>query len=208
MPRGRTGVQIDELFDEDEDLPPPPPKQEFTKPELVIDVPPVDPAIQDDGEFDLGDIEPPPIPLQDWQEPLNGIQYDPTLVEITRVDMDGVVGRELSGAGWKTILSAPEAAGASGASVLVSDDAIREAVKVGLLQLAEDLTVEAGYAAAFKDRVYSALLHHVRGKFLNGSSLGLAERSEVEFAWKMLPQMKDKIVSIPGLIAGVVEYGD
>ena len=204
----RTGVQIDELFDEDEDLPPPPPKQEFTKPELVIDVPPVDPAIQDDGEFDLGDIEPPPIPLQDWQEPLNGIQYDPTLVEITRVDMDGVVGRELSGAGWKTILSAPEAAGASGASVLVSDDAIREAVKVGLLQLAEDLTVEAGYAAAFKDRVYSALLHHVRGKFLNGSSLGLAERSEVEFAWKMLPQMKDKIVSIPGLIAGVVEYGD
>ena len=198
----RTGVQIDELFDEDEDLPPPPPKQEFTKPELVIDVPPVDPAIQDDGEFDLGDIEPPPIPLQDWQEPLNGIQYDPTLVEITRVDMDGVVGRELSGAGWKTILSAPEAAGASGASVLVSDDAIREAVKVGLLQMAEDLTVEAGYAATFKDRVYSALLHHVRGKFLNGSSLGLAERSEVEFAWKMLPQMKIRIASIPGLIAG------
>lgn len=204
----RTGVQIDELFDETEDLPPPPPKQELVNPELVIDVPPVDPEIQDEGEFDVGDIEPPPDPVQDWQTSLDCINYDPTLVEITRVDIDGVFGRELSGDGWTTILSAPESAGHSDASVLISDDAIREAVKEGLLQIAEDLTVEAGYAATFKDRMYSALLHHVRAKFLRGSSLGLAEQSDIEFAFKMLPQLKAKVASIPGLVAGVVEYGD
>lgn len=203
----RTGVQIDELFDETEDLPPPPPKQELVNPEFVIDVPPVDPAVQDEGEFDVGDIKPPPDPMQDWQGSLDGIDYDPTLIEITRVDIDGVFGRELSGDGWTTILSAPESAGGSDASVLISDDAIREAVKEGLLQIAEDLTVEAGYAATFKDRVYSALLHHVRAKFLRGSSLGLADRSDIEFAFKMLPKLKAKIASIPGLVAGVVEYG-
>jgi hypothetical protein len=85
---------------------------------------------------------------------------------------------------------------------------VRDAVKSGLLDIAETLTVEAGYAATFKDRVYSALLHHVRAKFLNGSSLGLAERAEVDFAWKMLPQVRAKVGSIPGLVGGIIDYGD
>ena len=50
--------------------------------------------------------------------------------------------------------------------------------------------------------------HHVRVKFLNGSSLGLAERSEVDFAWKMLGQVKSKVGDSPGLVAGIVKYGD
>jgi hypothetical protein len=94
------------------------------------------------------------------------------------------------------------------ATAAVSDDAARDAVKSGLLSIAEELTVQAGYAAAFKDRVYGALVHHVRSKFLNGSSLGLAERSEVDFAWKMLTQVKSKVGGVPGLVAGIIEHGD
>ena len=52
----RTGVLIDDVFEETEDLPAPPPKQELKRPDLVIDVPPVDPSMIDDGEFDVGDI--------------------------------------------------------------------------------------------------------------------------------------------------------
>lgn len=206
--RKRTGVMIDDLFDETEDLPPPPPKQEFEKPELVIDIPPVDPSVLDDEEFDLRDVPPPPKPLENWKEALTGIEYDPTVVEITKVGIAGVVGQELGGKGWKTIHSAPDANGPAYAGAQVTDEAVREAVKEGLLEMAEALTVEAGYAATFKDRVYSALLHHVRAKFLNGSSLGLAERAEVDFAWKMLRQVKAKVGAIPGLIAGVIEYGN
>ena len=204
----RTGVLIDDQFDEAEDLPPPPPKQELEKPDLVIDVPPVDPSVMDDGEFDVGDIAPPPKPLENWKEALDGIEYDPTVVEITKVVIAGVVGQELGGEGWKTIHSAPDESGPSGTVARVSDGAVREAVKEGLLDMAELLTVEAGYAATFKHLVYSALLHHVRAKFLNGSSLGLADRAEVDFAWKMLQQVKAKVVAVPGLIAGVIEYGD
>ena len=204
----RTGVLIDDQFDETEDLPLPPPKQELEKPDLVIDVPPVDPSVMDDGEFDVGDIAPPPKPLENWKEALDGIEYDPTVVEITKVDIAGVVGQELGGEGWKTIHSAPDESGPSGTVAQVSDEAVREAVKAGLLDMAELLTVEAGYAATFKHLVYSALLHHVRAKFLNSSSLGLAARAEVDFAWKMLRQVNAKVGAVPGLIAGVIEYGD
>jgi len=63
----RTNVGIDDLFDETEDLPAPPPKQELTKPELVIDVPPVDTSVADEGTFDVGDIAPPPAPIEEWK---------------------------------------------------------------------------------------------------------------------------------------------
>lgn len=206
--RKREGVLIEDLFDETEDLPPPPPKQELVSPDLVIDLPPVDPSFADDGEFDLGKFSPPPQPLKNWQEALDAIEYDPTVVEITKVGISGVIGQELGGEGWKTIQSAPDPSTPGGFGVQLSDESLRDAVKNGILEIAEILTVEAGYAAAFKDRVYSALVHHVRKKFLNGSSLGLAEREEVNFAWKMLRQIKAKIGAVPGLVGGIIEHGD
>ena len=205
----RQNVLIDDLFDETEDLPPPPPKQDLTNPDLVIDLPPVDPAVLGDSENStLSDFAPPPQPLENWQETMNAIEYDPTVVEITKLGISGVVGQELGGQGWRTIHSAPDPSTPGGPGVQISDEAIRDAVRAGMLEIAETLTVEAGYAAAFKDRVYSALVQHVRKKFMNGSSLGLAERDEVDFAWKMLQQMKAKVGAVPGLIAGIIEYGD
>ena len=205
----REGVLIDDEFDETEDLPEPPPKQELTKPDLVIDLPEPDSAA-DEGEFDLPDnIQDPPKPLESWKEALDGIEYDPTAVEITEVDIAVVVGRELGGEGWKTVHSAPGKEDSQGAPAVISDPELREAVKGGLLQMAEELTVDAGYAVLDnKAKVYSALLRHVRAKFLNGLSLGLAERSEVEFVWKMLAQVRKKASAMPGLVAGMIEYDD
>ena len=121
--------------------------------------------------------------------------------------MAGVVGKELGGTGWKTVHSAPEESSSASVSITqVSDKVVRENVKAALVDVAEQLTVEAGYAATFKDQVYSALLHHIRAKFLNAASLGLAERPDVEFAWKMLPQVKAKVGAISGLVAGIIEY--
>jgi type III restriction enzyme len=204
----RTNVGIEDLFDETEDLPPPPPKQEMDKPDMVIDVPAADPSLAGEGTFDLGEFSPPPKPIADWKATLEKIEYDPTIAEITKVNMTGVVGRELGKEGWKTLHSAPEMEGGTDVAVRVSDADARDAVKAGLLDIAEILTVEAGYAAGFKDRVYGALVHHIRSKFLGGSSLGLAERQEINFAWKMLGQVRTKVGAVPGLVAGIIEHGD
>ena len=203
----REGVSIDDEFDETEDLPEPPPKQELAKPHLVIEVPDPD-STADEGEFDVdGDVPPPP--LGNWKEALDGIEYDPTAIEITGVDIAGVVRQELGEKGWKTVHSAPEEEDSKGAPLEISDQALREAVKDGLLQMAEELTVEAGYAVSFNQgKIHSALRRHACDKFLKGSSIGMAERSEVEFAWKMLAQVKKKVLAMPGLVAGMIEYGD
>ena len=83
-----------------------------------------------------------------------------------------------------------------------------DAVKSALLESAEELTVQAGYAAAFKEKVYGALVQHLRKRFMNGASLGLAERKDVDLAWNMLPQVREKVAGVPGLVAGIIEYGD
>lgn len=206
--RKRTEVSIDDEFDETEDLPPPKPKQELVNPDLVIDVPPEDPSVIDHGEFDVGEIPAPPMPLKDWRNVLDSIEYDPFLEEITKVDVSGVIGRELGKDGWKTVHSLPDENNSGRTEIHISEDAIRDAVRQGLLEVADELTVTAGYATTFKSRVYSALLHHVRAKFLNGASLGLAHTSDVQLAWKMLGQVKRRVLAIRGLVAGIIEYGD
>lgn len=207
--RVRRNVLIDEAFDEAEDLPAPPPKQEWVRPENVIQIPAPDPSLIDDGEFRLGDFDQPPESLKNWREILSNLEYDPTLIEITKVRITSVVGRELAGERWKTLHSAPDLPESNGGPGLeLSDERVREEIKETVLQMAEDLTVEAGYAAGFKSEVYSALMAHVREKFLNGASLGLAEQADLLFAWKMLPEVKRRVSTIPGLVAGIVEYAN
>jgi superfamily II DNA or RNA helicase len=205
----RKNVLIDQTFDETEDLPPPPLKQELANPENVIDVPERDPSLFDDGQFELGPIEAPPEPLKNWEEVLAGFQYDPTVMEITKVNIAGVIGKELAGERWKTLHSAPDLPeGSDQTPVEISDDTIREAVKEHVLQMAEEFTIEAGYATAFKSQVYSVLIKHIRDRFLDGTSLGLAERDMLTFAWKMLPSVRKHIQGVPGLIGGIIEHGN
>jgi type III restriction enzyme len=205
----RQNVLIDQTFDETEDLPPPPPKQDLVNPENVIDLPERDPSLVDDGQFELGPIEAPPEPLTNWQEILAGFKYDPTLMEITKVNISGVIGKELAGERWQTIHSAPDLPeGADKTDTEVSDDTIREAIKENVLQMAEEFIVDAGYATAYKSQMYSVLIKHIRDKFLGGTSLGLAERGMLVFAWKMLPSVRQHIQSTPGLISGIIEHGN
>jgi superfamily II DNA or RNA helicase len=204
----RHNVGIDEEFDESEDLPPRPPRQEIARPDLVVEVPKEIEGLVDDEEFEVGDLEEPAEPIQNWEEVLAALEYDSTTVEITGVRIEAVIGKELAGAGWKTIHSAPDVPPSSGEPpVELPDDTIRDAIKSTVLQDAEELAIQAGYASGFKSEVYSALMHHIRDRFM-GTSLGLADRKALVYAWKMLPQVRKKIAAIPGLVAGIIEYAN
>lgn len=198
----RTGVTTESMFDETEDLPPPPPRQDVEHPERIIELPKEIEGLVDEGEFEVGEIE-LAEPLENWAEVLAGLQYSGEAVEITRVDIESVKGRELAGAGWSTLHGAPDAP--TGPTVELPDETIREAIKSLALEYAEQLCVEAGYAAGFKGDVYGVLMRHMRDKFL-GTSLGLADRQSLMYGWKMLPQVREKVKSVPGLVAGMIEY--
>ena len=174
----------------------------------IVEVPKELEGFVDDSDFDLGEFLPPPEPIEDWKAALAAIEYDSTAIEITKVGAAGVIGQELGPGGWKEIHSAPDMPErAATGSVRLSDERLRETVKETLLEYATDLTTEAGYETPFSAQVYSALLKHVRDKFL-GTSIGLAEYDKLNYAWKMLPQLRRKVGAIPGLIAGIIEYGD
>jgi len=85
---------------------------------------------------------------------------------------------------------------------------MREAIKGRVLEFAQELCVNAGYAAGFRGEVYSALMQHVRAKFLGGTSLGLVDRRSLDYAWKMLDQVKAKVTAVPGLVGGMIEYAN
>jgi len=195
------------MFDEAEDLPERPPRQEIERPEFVIDVPKEIEGLVDEGEFEVDEIE-VAEPIENWKEVLASLEYSGETVEITGVEIKSVISEELAGMKWKTIHSAPDLPQSGDIAVEVTDDRMREAIKDRVLELAEELCVNAGYAAGFRGDVYSALMQHIRGKFLGGASLGLANRRGLDYAWKMLDQVKAKVIAVPGLVGGMIEYGN
>ncbi len=200
----RTGVGVDDEYDEEEDLPEPPPRQELVNPENLIDVP--EPSEDDFEEFILDLPDQPADPLKNWREVLEGLAYPTETVTITDQEISGVESTELTSEGWT--IREEEPTYEAGSDVDLDSEQLAEGIKQELLGMAEGLLEHAGHSSQFKGRIYGILLGHIRLKFLDGSSLGLAERYRLEATRRMLPQVEEKIKAVPGLIEGMVKYGD
>lgn len=204
--RVRDNVLLDDVFDEKEDLPEPPRKVEIARPEKMIPVPD---ATQDDGgDFQLDGIPDNPEPAKNWRVLLAGIVYEFNVKVISEQRITGVTEKELGSRGWTSVHSAPTVPVGDASLPPRSDEQLRANIKDGVRRLAEDLTEEAGYATAFVADVYGALMAHVREKFLQGHSVGLADRADLETADRMLGQVRERTSGIPGLIAGIIEHAD
>ena len=200
----RANVGIDDEYDEEEDLPEPPPRQVLVKPENIIDIP--DPSEDDHGEFILPKTAGPPEPLKNWRELLDGIVYPVDTVTITNQEITSIESTELTEGGWSVREAAAEYV--TGGSVDVNREDLEVAIKQGLLDMADRLLEYTGFSMQFKGHVYGILLEHVRTKFLDGTSLGLSERHHLDVAWRMLPQVEARLKSTAGLVEGMVKYGD
>ena len=200
----RTGVGVDDEYDEEEDLPEPPPRQELINPGNIIDIP--DPSEDDDGEFILDIPDQVAAPLKNWREALEGLAYPSETVTITDQEISGVERTELTPEGWTIREEGPTYDADS--DVDLDPEQLADGIKQELLGMAERLLDHAGHSSQFKGRIYGILLGHMRIKFLDGASMGLAERHHLEAARRMLPQVEEKIKSVPGLIEGMVKYGD
>lgn len=203
----RKDVGIDEQFDEDEDLPDPPEKQRIEDPSLIIDIPEENPLDDEEFHYD-GPLEELKA-LTDWRDVLEGIQYATVTTEITDQDIDATVATELTGDGWKTHTSAPELESIPGnGAVDISREDLEEHIKSEIKSMAENLLNVRGYSISFQGRIYSIILDHVKTKFLDGTSIGLADDAQLATARRMLERVELSIADTPGLIEGMVEHGD
>lgn len=199
----RPDVGVDDTFNEQEDLPAPPPRQEIVAPERLIDIP--DERDDGPGEFDIPVPPPAGAPLRNWREVLDGLIYPSQMVVITGQRIDAVERRELTGDRWRTRESAPPATG--GDAIDPGPDALAGAIRDELLNMAGRLLDRAGHTAQFTGDIYAILLEHVRAKFLDGASLGLAEPHRLEAVWRMLPTVEKQIAETRGLVEGMVSHG-
>ncbi len=203
----RGNVGLDDEFDEEEDLPPARMRQELVNPGNIIVIPV--PEFEDECEFKPIIIDQPPEPLPDWREVLDGLEYPSAAVTITGSVITGVEERKLDAGGWTTVKSAPDRRDpGDSAPIPESAEDLAEAVKTELLAMAERLLRHVGHTAQFTGSIYKNLLGHIRSKFLEGASLGLAERHHLEAAWRMSHLVEKQILEIPGLVEGMVKYGD
>ena len=102
----RANVGIDDEYNEEEDLPEPPPRQVLVKPENIIDIP--DPSEDDHGEFILPKTAGPPEPLKNWREILDAIVYPVETVTITDQEITSIESTELTEGGWSVREAAAE----------------------------------------------------------------------------------------------------
>ena len=203
----RDNVGLDDEFDEEEDLPPARMRQELVNPGNIIVIPV--PEFEEDGPFEVDVTSHIAEPRPDWREVLDGLEYPSAAITITDAVITGVEERKLDAGGWTTIKSAPDRRDPEdSAPVPESDEDLAEAVKTELLAMAERLLRHVGHTAQFTGSVYKNLLDHVRSKFLEGASLGLADRHHLEAAWRMSHLVEKQILEIPGLVEGMVKYGD
>ncbi len=199
----RENVGIDDMFDETEDLPEPPPRQEVVRPEQLIDIP--DAVEKEIKEFDIHIPEQDDKPKHNWKEILESIAYPTQTVEITGQEIADVKGEELTGEGWVMHDSPPSMNGGYESEVPPAE--VADAIKSELLEMSDQMLREAGYTSQDKGGVYSILLGHIRTKFLDGASLGLAEPQQLGATWRMLQRVETEITKRNGLVSGMVKYG-
>ena len=200
----RENVGLDDQFDELEDLPEPPPRQELTQPENIVVVP--EPSGELEGEFEIKAAAQAAAPLQNWREVLEGLAYPTQTVEITGQTITDIESRELTEGGWT--MRESHAPYEAMSHVEVEAEKLADGVQEELLAIADRLLIEAGHSSQFKGRIYDILLQHVRTKFLDGASLRLARQHHLEAARRTLPAVEEKILGVPGLVEGMVKYGD
>ena len=165
----RSGVGVDDEYHEEEDLPEPPPRQELSHPENLIDIP--DPSEDEDGEFVIDIIVQPIEALKNWREVLEGLRYPAQTVTITDQEISGVEGRELIRGGWTIRETGPDYD--AGGDVTVEPSDLGDSIRHELLAIAERLLDHAGHTSQYKGRVYGILVEHIRAKFLDGASMAL-----------------------------------
>lgn len=137
---------------------------------------------------------------------MEGLAYPTQTVEITGQTITDVESRELTEGGWT--MRESHAPYEAMSHVEVEAEKLADGVQEELLAIADRLLIEAGHSSQFKGRIYDILLQHVWTKFLDGASLRLARQHHLEAARRTLPAVEEKILGVPGLVEGMVKYGD
>ncbi len=197
----RRDVGVQEQFNETEERGEAHPEQKVVNPDLLIAIP--EPEEPGPPELKLPKPEPHQGPDRNWQMLLKGFEYEG--VEITHVELSGVIGMDLGQERWTDFKSAPENHGGVAISQM-SEPELRENIREWLDRTAEQATIKAGYGRQMRRHVEEGLRQHLCAEFLGGESITYAAADNLRGATRRLNQLELQLMQRVDIIGGMIEY--
>ena len=202
--RVRKDVGVQQEFDEQGELPSPPPRQELVNPDMIIAIPE---AADDGSDFEPVATTPSPEPARNWRELLAQFEYEQHVVEITDQQITGVIGSELGKDGWTRHVSPPTSADGGDTTELSSAE-LAESIGQRLRSISTNACIEHGWSLHEQRYIYSPSLQHLNERFFNHAGLQFAEPDQLRRAIGMLPQLESFLLARPDVVGGMIEYAD
>lgn len=201
--RARVHRDVDpqQKFLEPEEQDEPHPEQKVVNPDLLIEIP--EPEEPDRPELKITKLETPKGPARNWQELLKGFEYE--AIEITHVELSGVIGMDLGKERWAEFKSAPENHGGV-AIAQMSEDQLRENIREWLDRAAEQATINAGYGRQMRRHVETGLSQYLSAEFLSGESIAFADAAALRGVARRLNQLELQLMQRVDIIGGMIEY--
>jgi len=196
-----------DLFGIEDDLPPKRKPQILVNSDLLIEIP--EPVGDVDTNFldDLENIEVIQGDYPDWEKIIASFEYGAE-VEISKVEIEKVYGQKLADeSNFIELLEPPGLLAESRVSVEEENDAILvEKLKQTIRDIASDLLAEEGIGSDELSYFYGILIDHIRGKILEGKTIGTASTERMKHALNHRYTISHNFKDRPGLVSSIVKY--
>lgn len=187
----------------DEDLPPKRLKQEMVNADKLIDVPEPE---EDESEFEFPNVVVEEKDYPGWEEILNRFVYSDEF-EITDVKIRGIIEKFLDKDKFKKYKDGPNRRERIEFEEEELDHGeLVEKLKHNVRDIASYLLAEEGIGSHELGYFYGVLMDHIKLKFLQGKSSGLANVSDIKDALRKTHLIIAHFLKRPGLVASIVKH--
>jgi type III restriction enzyme len=203
----KKGIDQGDLFGVEEDLPPKRKPQLLVNEDKRIDIP--EPLEGENGDkIDLSDLDNISVDLKDyenWQSVLDSFEYGAD-VEISRVEIEGVEGKDLFKSDFTHIIDPPEHARPQSAENKLSKEELADLLKNSVRDIASALLADEGIGSHELGYFYGVLMDHVRAKLLGGATVGSATPELIKHALLHRHNLIANFKQRQGLVNSIIKY--
>ncbi len=202
----KTDVDQGDLFGVEEDLPPKRKPQLLVNEDKLIDIP--EPLEGEKEGIDLSDLDDITVDLkdyEDWQAVLDSFAYGAD-VEISRVEIEGVEGKDLFKSDFAQIIDPPQHGRPATAASKLSKEDLVDLLKNSVRDIGSALLADEGIGSHELGYFYGVLMDHVRAKLLGGATAGGATPELLTQAVRHRHNLHANFKQRQGLVSSIVKY--
>ena len=202
----KKGIDQGDLFGIEDDLPPKRKAQLLVNEDKLIEIP--EPLEGEKEGIDLSELDDLVVDLkdyEDWQSVLDSFEYGAD-VEISRVEIEGVEGKDLFKSDFTQIIDPPQHARPKSGENKLSKEDVVDLLKNSVRDVASVLLADEGIGSHELGYFYGVLMDHVRAKLLGGATAGSASAELLQHALVHRHELLANFKQRQGLVNSIIKY--